>query len=150
MSNNQIILNGCIEQFKEANELAKSDSQIFELFSLTQTTKQIELSFEDIENSIVDGGNDGGIDSIIVLVDDANIIALEDLDEIKFSNKTSVRIIISQCKRENSFKELSLDKLITTIPELFNLEKSEDALLVRFNPDIVEKGLISREAWKRC
>lgn len=150
MSNNKIILNGCIEQFKNENELSATDSETFELFALTQITKTFDLSFEAIQSSIVDGGNDGGIDSIIVLIDDFVPESLDDIDDIKFTRKTSVTLLISQCKKENSFKESALDKLITSLPELFSLEKSIDALLTRFNPDLVEKGLVARESWKRC
>ncbi|WP_028664886.1 AIPR family protein [Runella zeae] len=150
MSNNKIILSGCIDQYKTQNELTTTDSETFELFALTQITKSNDLAFEDIQNSIVDGSNDGGIDSILVIIDDFVPESIEDIEEIKFSRKTNVEILISQCKRENSFKELAIDRLITTLPELFNLSRSEDALLIRFNPDVVEKGLIARETWKKC
>src|SRR5687768_16938827 len=121
MNNNKIILNGCIDQFKKDNVLALNESEIFELFCLTQITKSNELAFEDIQGSIVDGGNDGGIDSLIIMIDDIIPESIEDLDEIKFSKKSVATIMISQCKKENSFKEGALDKLITTLPELFNL-----------------------------
>jgi hypothetical protein len=150
MSNNKIILNGCIEQFRKENELTSNESETFELFAMTQITKVNDLAFEDIQNSIVDGGNDGGIDSILVLIEDFIPETVEDIDDIKMSRKTQVTIILSQCKKENSFKEATIDKLITSLPELFSLEKSEDALLVRFNPDLVGKALIAREAWKKC
>ncbi|MFB9861990.1 AIPR family protein [Rufibacter immobilis] len=150
MSNNKIILNGCIEKFKQENELPSNDSEAFELFAMTQLTKVNDLAFEDIQNSIVDGSNDGGIDSFLIIVNDFIPETIEDLDEIKFSRKTLVTIILSQCKKENSFKESTIDKLITSLPELFNLERSEDALLVRFNPDVVDKVLIAREVWKKC
>ncbi|MEK6525115.1 AIPR family protein [Myroides odoratimimus] len=148
--NNKIILNGCIQQFKEANQLTVNNDEIFELFSLVQITKGYDLTFESLQESIVDGGNDGGIDSIITLVDDFVIDSVEDLDDIIFDRKKNVTIIISQCKNENSFKELAIDRLITSIPELFSLEKTTRDLLQRFNPNIVEKGSIARESWKKC
>lgn len=150
MSNNKIILGGCIEQFKTDNELSNNDSEIFELFALTQITKPNDLSFEDIQNSIVDGGQDGGIDSLLIIIDDIIPETLDELDDLKFGRKTQVLIKISQCKKENSFKETSIDKLITTLPELFDLSKNENDLLIRFNPSLVEKALIAREAWKKC
>lgn len=149
-NNNKIILSGCIDQFKNQNELTTSESETFELFSLTQITKDSDLAFETIQDSIVDGGNDGGIDSLITIIDDFVPESIEDLEDIRFNKKTTVTIIISQCKKENSFKEATLDKLITTIPELFNLGKTEDELLIRFNSNLVNKGGIAREAWKKC
>lgn len=78
MSNNRIILEGCLSQFKTANEIDLKDSEIFELFSLTQTTKVYDLSYENILNSIVDGGNDGGIDSILVqVIKSSELVMLE-------------------------------------------------------------------------
>lgn len=148
--NNKIILSGCIEQFKSQNELTTNESETFELFSLTQITKDADLTFETILNSIVDGGNDGGIDSIVTIIDDFVPDSLEDLEDIKFNRKTNVKIIITQCKKENSFKESCLDKLITSIPELFDLGKSIEALLTRFNSNVVAKAQIARESWRKC
>jgi hypothetical protein len=149
MSNNRIILEGCLTQFKTVNEIELRDSEIFELFSKTQTTKVYDLSYENILNSIVDGGNDGGIDSILVLIDDEVIESFDELAEYTFSNKTNSRFIISQCKKENSFKEAPLDKLITTLPELFDLEKNETALLTRFNADLVTLALLVNQVWQK-
>ncbi len=148
--NNKIILSGCIDQYKAQNELTTNDSETFELFSLTQITKDVDLTFETIVNSIVDGGNDGGIDSILTIIDDFVPESFEDLDDIIFNRKTSVKIIITQCKKENSFKESSLDKVITSLPELFDLSKSTAALLTRFNPSVVVKAQIARESWRKC
>jgi hypothetical protein len=150
MSNNKIILNGCIENFKKENVIETDSSSLFELFSLSQITKSADLAFEEIENSIVDGGNDGGIDSIIVIIDDYIPLSSDDITDINFSRKTNVSLLITQCKKENSFKEVVLDKIISTIPELFDLGKSEDALLVRFNSDLVDRALMAREAWTKC
>lgn len=149
MSNNRIILEGCLNQFKSSNEIDLRDSEIFELFSLTQTTKSYDLSFENILNSIVDGGNDGGVDSILVLIDDEVVECIDDLIDYSFTNKTTSRFIISQCKKENSFKESALDKLIATLPELFNLEKNETELLRRFNADIVAIALLVNQVWQK-
>lgn len=148
-SNNRIILEGCINQFKEKNEISLRDSEIFELFSMTEITKNNNLTYENISNSIVDGGNDGGIDSIIILVNDEVVESLDDVIEVNFNSKTRTRFILSQCKKENSFKEAPLDKLITTLPELFDLEKNETALLTRFNSDVVTLAIVVREIWKK-
>lgn len=149
MSNNKILLEGCIKTFKENNELDLADSEIFEIFSLTQIHKDRNITYENIISSIVDGGNDGGIDSLMVFVDEEFVENSDDLENFNFSNKTNSRFIITQCKKENSFKEGPIDKLITTIPILLDLEKSETALLSRFNSDLVEQTLLLIEVWKK-
>jgi len=147
MSNNRIILEGCISQYKSENQLESIDSEIFELFTLSQITKKDDISFESIQNSIVDGSQDGGIDSVVLIVNDEVIESEDDLSEIEFSGKTISKFIISQCKKENSFKEATLDKLITSCTILFDLEKNDSALVTRFNSGLVEKILILRSAW---
>ncbi len=149
MSNDKIIIEGCIKIFKENNELDLKESEIFELFSLTQIYKDKNITFENISNSIVDGSNDGGIDSMMIFIDDEFIENLEDLDNFTFSNKTKGKFIISQCKKENSFKESVIDKLITTMPILLDLEKTEKALLSRFNSDLVNKVILLTEVWQK-
>lgn len=149
MSNNRVLLEGCLNRFKTENEITLNDSGVFEIFSLTQITKNLGLTYENIQNSIVDGGNDGGIDSIIIMLDDEFVESLDDISDYKFSNKTTSRFIIAQCKKENSFKESPLDKIITTLPELFDLEKNERALLTRFNTELVTLASVVREVWQQ-
>lgn len=146
-NNNKIILEGCIAQYQEENQLQSVDSEIFELFTISQITKHINITYENIYNSIVDGGNDGGIDSILIIVNDEVVESIEELEEINFSNSTKTRFYITQCKKENSFKELTIDKLISSCSMIFDLEKNETYLEVRFNPDLLEKILILRAAW---
>ncbi|WP_412469276.1 AIPR family protein [Pedobacter sp. KLB.chiD] len=146
----KILLEGCLGKFTEDNALVEKESEIFELFCLFQITKSLDIAFEEIQDSIVDGGNDGGIDSLMVLIDDNYISAMEDIDDITFSRKTAATIIISQCKKESSFKEAAVDKIITTLPELFDLSKNQQDLLIRFNADLTERAEIARLVWQRC
>jgi AIPR protein len=146
-NNNKIILEGCIAQYQEENQLHSVDSEIFELFTISQITKHTNITYENIYNSIVDGGNDGGIDSILIIVNDEVIESIEELEEVNFSNSAKTRLYITQCKKENSFKELTIDKLISSCSMIFDLEKNEKHLEDRFNPDLLEKILILRAVW---
>jgi len=71
------------------------------------------------------------------------------LEDFKFNSKTVTKIILTQCKKENSFKEGPLDKLITSIPELFNLASTETLLLTRFNSNVVDKAMMARDIWTK-
>jgi hypothetical protein len=147
-NNNTMILENLVRKFKEDNLLEnQSDSSVFEIFALAQITKKYDLSFDEIEDSIVDGGHDGGIDSIIILVDESYILSIEQVNEIKFKPGSSITIYISQAKNEASTKEGILDKLSNTLPFLMDLENDEATLLSRFNPYLVEKALILRAVW---
>lgn len=149
MSNNKIILEDCIKQFKDENEITLNNSVIFEHFALLQIFKDNNISYENIINSIVDGGNDGGIDSIMLFINDEIIEGVDELQDFEFKNKTHSHFSITQTKKENSFKESTIDKLITTIPIILDLEKNEDSLLSRFNSDLVNQVLLLIEIWKK-
>jgi hypothetical protein len=142
--NNNIILDGCIKEFKNENELVVEDSEMFELFSLAQITKHIDLTFDDLEDSIVDGSKDGGIDSIMLLLDDDYIQDIDSVSDFKFSANTVLKIIISQVKIQRTFKEATIDKLITSFPILLDLEQDEEKLSERFNAALVSKILTLR------
>lgn len=149
MINNKIIINGCIERFKEENELDLSDGKLFEMFSLFQIYKDRNLTFENIEDSIVDGSNDGGIDSLMIFIDEEYIDNLDSIENFNLTNATKSKFVISQCKKEKSFKEGVIDKLITTVPLIFDLEKNENDLLTRLNSEVVDKVNILKEVWQK-
>lgn len=149
MINNKIIIEGCINRFKEENELDLSDGTLFEMFSLFQIYKDRNLTFENIEDSIVDGSNDGGVDSLMIFIDEEYIESLDSIENFNFTNATKSKFVISQCKKEKSFKEGVIDKLITTVPLLFDLEKNENDLLTRLNSEVVDKANILKKVWQK-
>jgi len=150
-SNNTVILNNCIQEYKEKNEIILSNHTALLFFALEQITKYYELSYEEIEASIVDGGRDGGIDAFVILVNEKAINSEDQLEEeIHFSESTKVNILIIQVRMEKSFKEDALDKIITNIPLLLDLELNEKILLNRFNTSLVERIMIFRRIWEKA
>ncbi|MCX5961593.1 MAG: hypothetical protein NT070_00165 [Cyanobacteria bacterium] len=146
---NSIIIDGCIAEFKKENELEIDNSALFELFSLAQISKHLDLTFEELEDSIVDGGQDGGIDSIILLLDDDYLQDVDSISDYRFSSNTKFQIIVSQAKTEKNFKETSIDKIITSFPILLDLNQDEEKLSERFNPALVAKVLTLRDIWRK-
>lgn len=149
ISSNQIVLDKCIEAFARDNQLDDhfDNSKIFSIFSLFQITKDAELDFDEIEDCLVDGGQDGGIDGLAILCNDRYIFTSEDLDDIKLLPTSVIRVYISQDKREASFKEDALDKLLSSLPIILDFSKSEEQLLKRFNPMLTEKIKIFRKIY---
>jgi hypothetical protein len=146
--NNTIVLRGCLEQFKAENALQSlPDDDAFELFGTLQMTKDSEVAFTDIEDAIVDEGSDGGIDVVLILVNDQCISSMEEIEEIQFIEKTDVKFYIVQAKNQDSFREAVIDKLYISLPELLELNRTENDLLTRFNPKLVEKFTILRKTW---
>lgn len=150
MSNIKYLVETCIKSFQTTNNLQSFNSgTIFELFSSTILTKNLNLSFDQIQDSLVGGGHDGGIDLFIPLINDEYVSSIDEIDEFKFTNDSVLQVLINQSKGENSFKEGVIDKLLASIPVILNLSIFERELTSRFNSALVEKILIFRKLWER-
>jgi hypothetical protein len=147
--NNVIILNDCIKEYKKNNELKTKEDETFEFFSIGQITKKSNLSFEDIEASIVDGTKDGGIDCFMMLVDETPIQSDEHVEEIELNESSNVKLLIGQVKNTSSLKESVIDKIYISISQIFDLEIEESDLEESFNNILVEKVLVFRKLWRK-
>ncbi|MFH0070193.1 AIPR family protein [Peribacillus sp. NPDC056705] len=148
--NDSALLTECLEEFKQSNELNDlRTSELFEIFSMLLITQNSETSFDEISECIVDGSLDGGIDSFLILINDKSIMSIEQLEEIKITEKTEVQVLIAQSKFENSFKEDPINRLQSSMPLILNLDIDEDHLLTRFNSKLVEKIGLFRRIWRK-
>lgn len=145
-TNNQTILSHCIKSFAETVAAGLEPNELFEIFVLAQLTKRSEIDVEDIEDSIVDGWNDGGIDALLICHNSAPLRSIDDLEDHEFTKTSQLDIHIVQSKCESTFKEAAIDKLLASQPDIFNLSVEEKQLSTRFNDELVEKVMILRGA----
>lgn len=146
MSNQVEIINSIIKNFKNENSL--KEKYIFEAFSITQILNSKDIDIDDIYDSIVDGGQDGGIDSVVFLINDKYLPTLDDLKEMiknkDINRKSEVEIYIIQIKDSESYKEGVFDRLSLTFTDIFDFDKDEKYLLKNYNGDLVDKIKIIR------
>ncbi len=144
----QVLLDACRAQFATENGFAHlSEDDQFEYFCALQLTKQSETTFSEIEDAITDGGNDGGIDCFLILVNDSCVTTREDLQEIKITSTSTVRVLIVQSKTTSAFREATLNSWITSWPVVCDPSKGTSELLAVFNSSLVEKVELFREIW---
>lgn len=137
----------CLKAFKEENALETNDSDSFEIYSLYLQYKGSNISAEDLPNSVVDGSNDGGIDSFLIIVDEFVINSEEDLDAIQLNADSQLKFIIGQSKFTTSFSEDILNKLFISMDTIWDLEKNEEELAAQFNDQLLERVLWFRKLW---
>jgi hypothetical protein len=122
--NQQIILQTLLEQrHSELDETIKSDDY-FHLFATEQILKNYELSYDELNEGIVDsgqGGGDGGIDSIYTFVNGELIQRDSELIEAK--RNANIEVFIIQSKNSKGFGEAAIDKFISSANDLFDLSK---------------------------
>ncbi len=146
---NTIILKDVLKGYRDKNELSESTARIkFLRYLLWSRLPKIQIfTFELIKDGIVDDSSDGGIDSFVILVDDAPVTSIEELPGLQFNRDTHVEVYISQAKVAQSFNEKALDKLYITAPIIFDLDADERELWIRFNAKLVEKIVLLRKIW---
>ena len=142
-TNNQILLESSLEDCGTSNDI-KGKNEIFDLFSVEQVTKNFEISSEEINDSLIDGGSDGGIDAILFF---CNKASFSDISSLKDKGKGIIaEIKIIQIKNSEKIDEDVLTRLTSSLGDIFDLQK--DLKKENYRPDFIEKALLIREVWK--
>ena len=63
-TNSQILLTDVLEEYQK-NNFSKDLKTAFDFFAIEQISKNLEVSKEEIEESIIDSSEDGGVDAIL-------------------------------------------------------------------------------------
>lgn len=136
-ANDLILLNQLLDQRLSEVGQGLSDEEFFEIFSAEQVLKDDDLSYEELSSGIVDGGGDGGIDSIYFFIN--GILFNEELDVSSLKKGTKLRLVLIQSKTSEGFSETAIEKVISSARDLFDLNKTITELSAVYNKDIVEK-----------
>ncbi|WP_303925908.1 AIPR family protein [Draconibacterium sediminis] len=146
-SNHQIIVQTLVEQKHQELAPEKSLSDFFHIYSTEQILKDYDLNYEEIENGITDGGNDGGIDGIYTFV---NGELIQNINDIVDSKKNAIiELIILQTKFTNGFSETSIEKCNSSAIDLLDLSKDVDSLRAVYNLELIKQSKIFREQYKK-
>lgn len=144
-ANDIIVLNSTLQQSKSATYKSLSDSEFFEIFSFEQSLKNFDLSYDELLSGRIGGGDDGGIDGFFAFVDEE--LLDEDTDLTKFRKGALLQLLLVQAKQTPSFEESVLDKVYSTLANLFDLEKTPLVLGKLYNSKLVDKALVFRQAY---
>lgn len=138
MSNSILLLDTLIEseRLEIASELSKQD--YFEIFSSSNILKDKDLTYDDLQSGIVDGGDDGGVDSVYLFID--NEFVNEEISDFSHYKKgVSIELVIIQSKYSEGFKEIAVEKLNRTLNDLLQAEFDKEKLRIEYNKNVIEK-----------
>jgi hypothetical protein len=141
--NDIVLLDSVIKKLLEQNQGNYQLSEQFELFCYDQVLKDYDLAVDEIEFGWVDGGDDGGIDGFYIFIDEKLITS--DLSSNDFRRNPEIEVVIATCKHASTFTQVPVNLLITSIQELFDLEKEESDLVSTYNEDLLR----ARELFRR-
>ncbi|MDB5597358.1 MAG: hypothetical protein JWM36_4319 [Hyphomicrobiales bacterium] len=120
-----------------------TEGDAFERFTAETILKRYGLTFDQIQDGIVDGQDDGGIDSLYMFVNRALIATDTEMDF--FKKPVDVDLFVIQSKLDMGFKESAITKLVTALPQLMALDADAAVLSAIYNDAVCEKFGTYRE-----
>lgn len=135
-TNDVVLLDGIVDE-RLAEELPSNErGEVFEFLCLEQFLKDYDLSRDEIESGWIDGRDDGGFDGLFIFI---NGHLLEDANDFLWpKSHASIDIWLITCKHHATFVQATLDAILATIQELFDLSRSNDQLHGSYSADLFE------------
>ena len=110
------LIDAVFNERRAAYDPALKADDAFELFCADVILTTHDPSIEDISDRVVDGSQDGGIDSVFIYVN--RVLVAEDTDLGNFKFPVEVELVVIQSKNEANFKEGPVDRVAASLPEL--------------------------------
>ncbi|MBK9719513.1 MAG: AIPR family protein [Saprospiraceae bacterium] len=141
------ILKEVLTQKKAETASAMNEDEFFNLFSSEQILKDFELSYDELNDGIVEGGSDGGIDAIYTFINGE--LLEEDTDYTGLKKDIVVDLVIIQSKNANGFTEEAINKFISSAKDLLNLSNDLNSLRATYKKELRKKIELFRHAYLR-
>jgi hypothetical protein len=116
--NDSILIDGIIAQRVTDKKPSDDTGEVFEYFSFEQILKQYDLTDEELEANWVDGRHDGGIDGFFIFV---NGHLVSETTAAWPKSNAQIDVVVISCKHHDTFKEATLNSMLATVQELFDL-----------------------------
>ena len=135
---NNRIINSYVENFCGQNDF---DSNKFLLFSTYQICKKHNLDENMLIDCVVEGGGDGGLDSIVALVDKKYIYSLDEFNEYaeQINENSRIDLYFIQAKETNGIKETAFMKIKDVFEKLLVSNSITKELRIQYNQVLIEK-----------
>ncbi len=143
--NDIIVLNSIIDGKKKQIQSTLTDAKYFEQFTFEQILKDYELSDEELLCGNTDSGDDGGVDGFFVFVN--HELLEEDSDLTNIKRNPVFEVFLIQAKTSNSFSELAVQRVTSTVENIFDLTKDMNRLKALYNAKLIEKANRFKEAY---
>jgi hypothetical protein len=135
-TNEQIVIDKVLEEKKDETAPDLHPDAFLSVFGVEQVLKGHDLSYEEIEAGIVDGGGDGGIDAGYIFLNGQ--LVSEDFAVPKGLKKPSLDLEIFTTKNVTGFQEGPLQKLVASLTDLLDLSKTLSSLSSTYNERLLK------------
>lgn len=151
-SPDQTLLKAVFDQFRADEYPSMKNDHVFERFAVTQLRKPHELAEHELESGVVDGTKDGGIDAFYVFLNGVTLTPdhpfLDSSSEAfkRLARNPQLDILLVQAKNQDSWKESAWEKLLSTLANVLDLNRSDVDLEKIYSAQVVESTGIARTA----
>jgi len=144
--NDLVLLDSILEKRSIDRPDLKNIGDHFDIFVFDNIFKDYDLSDEEIEQGWVEGTDDGGIDGFFVFLDGIFLSEIPKSQEIR--KYPDIEVVVVTCKHEASFRQIPLNNILASIPELFDLSMTSDSFKSEYNEGILEQRDLFCNAYK--
>ena len=136
--NDVIIIDNIVDQRinrDDATLIERGDA--FQRMAIEYVLGHTTPTIEDLEEGIVDGSSDGGIDGFFIAVNGALV---NDPSSIVWPRSgIELEVWICTCKHQNTFKQAPLDNLNSTLVELMDFSVANRELKGRYSEEVLSR-----------
>lgn len=108
--------------------------EFFPSFVMEEVLKDYALTADELDGALVDGGDDGGIDGILTLVN--GTVVADDTDLGRFKRDVVIELHLFTSTTSRGFDLTQLDKLKTTTRKLLDLQVTDRAFARTYNAEL--------------
>lgn len=138
-TNDRFLLDQRLETRHRAQAPDVSLDEFFTVFVAELLTQDYQLPGpEYLQYGVVDGAQDCGVDALYTFVN--GTLVTDDFQRVHVPQQPDLDLHIVQCKTSGTFTESPLEKLISYIPQIFDLDRSEGDLARICNPALLAES----------
>lgn len=145
--NDKILLDGIIDDRVSKRIPSNQRDEAFEYLAFEQVLKDYDLSRDELESGIVDGGQDGGIDGLYLFV---NGNLLQDTKGFLWpKTSTEISLYIFTCKHHDTFKQSTIDAIIASLTEILDFQIKDADIQGIYSPPLIKFRELLMQAYRR-
>ena len=138
-ANDTLLIDGILDERiseKQIDNTPENRGRVFELFAISELLKNYDLTEEQINDGLVDGGDDGGIDGLYYFVN-GNYIS--DKSAVLPKTNAFLEIYVFTCKHHDTYELNPLESVDSSLSELFDFSIKQNELNSKYKKDILNK-----------
>ena len=147
--NDTVVIDSIIQQRTGSVHLTPVEKgEAFQRLAIEQVLKHRTPEPEELEEGVVDGSDDGGVDGLFVVV---NGLLMGEVNSVPWPRSgVELEVWIFTCKHHQTFRQAPLDNLYASVAEILDLSLSSEDLKGQYSEEILRRRIELYYAYERA